>query len=83
MPLILRDNPGMPAPDTHPPAPRSHLAPFREGSRPWLVLARNAMPVVGVHALDWSPAVAVFEIWFDGVTALAAMKGAAVTKARR
>lgn len=63
----------MPAPDTHPPLPRSHLAPFREGSRAWLVLARNAIPVVGVHALGWSPAVAVFEIWFDGVTALAAM----------
>lgn len=63
----------MSAPATHPPAPRSHLAPFREGSRAWLVLARNAIPVVGVHALDWSPAVAVFEIWFDGVTALAAM----------
>ncbi len=63
----------MPAPDTHPPLPRSHLAPFREGSRAWLVLARNAIPVIGVHALGWSPAVAVFEIWFDGVTALAAM----------
>lgn len=63
----------MSTPVTHPPAPRSHLAPFREGSRAWLVLARNAIPVLGVHALDWSPAVAVFEIWFDGVTALAAM----------
>ncbi len=63
----------MSAPATHPPAPRSHLAPFREGSRAWLVLARNAIPVIGVHALGWSPAVAVFEIWFDGVTALAAM----------
>lgn len=63
----------MSAPAAHPPPPRSHLAPFREGPRAWLVMARNAIPVVGVFALDWAPAVAVFEIWFDGVTALAAM----------
>jgi hypothetical protein len=69
----LRDNPAMSAPATDPPPLRSHLAPFRAGSRAWLVLLRNSIPVIGVHALDWSPAVAVFEIWFDGVTALAAM----------
>ena len=63
----------MPVPATDLPPLRNHLAPFREGSRAWLVLARNAIPVIGVHALHWSPAVAVFEIWFDGVTALAAM----------
>ena len=55
------------------PSPRSHLAPFIEGPRPWLVLARNAMPVVGVYWLGWSANVIIFQIWFDGVTALGAM----------
>lgn len=49
---------------------RSHLAPFREGLRPWLVLARNAIPVIGVYGLGWSADEAVFQIWFDGVAAL-------------
>jgi hypothetical protein len=35
-----------------------------------LVLGRNAIPVVGVHALGWSTPFAVLEIWFDGVAAL-------------
>lgn len=51
---------------------RSHLAPFREGLRPWLVLARNAIPVIGVYGLGWSADEAVFQIWFDGVAALGA-----------
>ncbi len=54
-------------------APRSHLAPFTEGLRPWLVLARNAIPAIGVYWLDWSASTAVFQIWFNGVTALGAM----------
>lgn len=49
---------------------RNHLAPFRESPRPWLVLARNAVPVVGVYALGWSSQVAVVEIWWDGVVSL-------------
>jgi hypothetical protein len=56
-----------------PPASRGHLAPFLEGPRPWLVLARNALPVVGVYALGWSAEVVIFQLWFDGVTALGAM----------
>jgi len=52
---------------------RSHVAPFLEGPRAWLVLARNAIPVVGVYALDWPAAIVVIQIWFDGVTALGAM----------
>lgn len=52
---------------------RSHLAPFLESPRPYIVLARNAVPVVGVFWLDWSPALSVLVLWFDGLTALAAM----------
>ncbi len=55
------------------PPSRSHLAPFLEGPRPWLVLARNAIPIVGIYALGWSSSVAVFQIWFDGIAALALM----------
>lgn len=54
-------------------ARRSHLAPFREGLRPWMVLARNAIPVIGVYGFSWSANVIVFQIWFDGVAALGAM----------
>ena len=52
---------------------RSHRAPFTEGPRPWLVLARNSIPVIGVFGFGWPAAVAVFEIWFDGASALGAM----------
>lgn len=52
---------------------RSHLAPFAEGPRPWMVLARNAIPVLGVYWLGWSANIIVFQIWFDGVTTLGAM----------
>jgi hypothetical protein len=55
------------------PALRSPLAPFLEGPRAWLVLARNAIPVVGVYTLGWSAEVVVFQLWFDGITALGAM----------
>jgi hypothetical protein len=36
----------MPAPATHPPASRSHLATFREGPRTWLALAATSAAVV-------------------------------------
>jgi len=55
------------------PAQRSHLAPFTEGPRAWLVLARNAIPVAGVYFLGWSADMIIFQFWFDGVTALGAM----------
>ena len=32
----------------------SHLAPFREGPGPYLVLARNAIAIAGVWMLGWS-----------------------------
>jgi len=52
---------------------RTYLAPFAEGLRPWLVVARNAIPVIGVYWFDWSAAIVVFQIWFDGVSGLGAM----------
>lgn len=38
-----------------------------------MVVARNAVPIFGVVVLDWSAALAVFVIWFDGVTSVATM----------
>ena len=52
---------------------RTHLSPFRVSARPWLVIARNSIPALGVFWFDWSAALAIFQIWFDGVAALAAM----------
>src|SRR5204862_832630 len=54
-------------------------------SRPdaWVVLARNLIPVVGIYGFDWSAALAVFNYWFDGLTALAAIVAALIPRALR
>lgn len=54
-------------------AARSHLAPFLEGPRPYLVVARNAVPVLGIYAFGWSAPLAAFLLWFDAVSALGAL----------
>src|SRR5947207_10031405 len=66
------------------PPPLSHH--LRElASRPgaWQVLARNLIPVVGIYGFGWSAALAVFNYWFDGLTALAAIVAALVPRALR
>jgi hypothetical protein len=54
-------------------------------SRPgaWLVLGRNLIPVVGIYAFGWSAALTVFNYWFDGLTALAAIVAALIPRALR
>lgn len=52
---------------------RNHLAPFKEGPRPWLVLACNAIPVFGIYWLGWSAPVALLILWFDNISELGAM----------
>jgi len=47
------------------------------------VLARNLIPVVGVYGFRWSAGLTVFNYWFDGVTALAAILAALVPRALR
>jgi hypothetical protein len=47
------------------------------------VLARNLIPVVGIYGFGWSSALAVFNYWFDGLTALAAIVAALVPRALR
>jgi hypothetical protein len=41
------------------------------------------IPVVGIYAFGWSAAVAVFNYWFDGLTAVAAIVAALVPRALR
>jgi Family of unknown function (DUF6498) len=67
-------------------APPPLLQHLRElASRPgaWLVLARNLIPVVGIYGFGWSAALTVFNYWFDGLTALAAIVAALVPRAVR
>src|SRR5437879_8320973 len=54
-------------------------------SRPgaWAVLARNLIPVVGIYGFGWSAALCVFNYWFDGLTALAAIVAALIPRALR
>jgi hypothetical protein len=47
------------------------------------VLARNLIPVVGIYGFGWSAALAVFNYWFDGLTALAAIVAALIPRAPR
>jgi hypothetical protein len=52
---------------------RSHLAPFLEGPAPYIVIARNAIPVAVVLWFEGSIPFAIFLVWFDGLTALIAL----------
>lgn len=66
-----------------PPPLAQHLREFRSNPDAWVVLARNLIPVVGIYALGWSAALTVFNYWFDGFTALAAIIAAIVPRALR
>ena len=66
-----------------PPPLSQHLREFASRPDAWLVLARNMIPVVGIYAFGWSVAVAVFNYWFDGLTAVAAIVAAMVPRALR
>ncbi len=60
-----------------PPPLSQHLRELASRRDAWLVLARNLIPVVGIYGFGWSAALAVFNYWFDGLTALAAIVAAA------
>ena len=66
-----------------PPPLSQHLREFASRRDAWLILARNLIPVIGIYAFDWSAALAVFNYWFDGLTALAAIVAAMVPRAMR
>jgi len=66
-----------------PPPLSQHLREFASRPGAWVVLARNMIPVVGIYAFGWSAAVAVFNYWFDGLSALAAIVAAIIPRAMR
>lgn len=66
-----------------PPPFSQHLREFASRPDAWVVLARNMIPVVGIYAFGWSAAISVFNYWFDGLTALAAIVAAMVPRALR
>ncbi len=66
-----------------PPPLSKHLREFASRPDAWVVLARNMIPVIGIYAFGWSAAVSVFNYWFDGLTALAAIVAALVPRALR
>jgi hypothetical protein len=64
-----------------PPPLSQHLREFASRPDAWAVLARNLIPVVGIYGFGWSAALAVFNYWFDGLTALAAIVAALIPRA--
>lgn len=60
-----------------------HLREFAARRDAWPILARNLIPVVGIYFFDWSASLAVFNYWFDGLSALAAIVAAMVPRAMR
>src|SRR6266581_1770286 len=79
-----REKTGSTAPRQIAPPPLSqHLRELASRPHAWGVLARNLIPVVGIYGFGWSAALAVFNYWFDGLTALAAIVAALVPRALR
>src|SRR5436189_4091849 len=78
------ENAGSTAPRQIAPPPLSqHLREFASRPHAWGVLARNLIPVVGIYGFGWSAALTVFNYWFDGLTALAAIIAALIPRALR
>lgn len=76
----MRDAPIQPIPL---PSLSQHLREFASRRDAWLILARNLVPVVGVYAFHWSATLTVFNYWFDGLAALAAIIAALTPRALR
>jgi hypothetical protein len=66
-----------------PPPAAQHVREFAANPHAWAVLGRNLIPVVGIYVFGWSAALAVFNYWFDGLVALAAIVTAVVPRAVR
>jgi hypothetical protein len=66
-----------------PPPLSQHLRELASRPDAWTVLARNLIPVVGIYGFGWSAALAVFNYWFDGLSALVAIVAALVPRALR
>jgi uncharacterized membrane protein len=70
-------------PQIAPPPLSQHLRELASRRDAWLILVRNFIPVVGIYGFGWSAGLSVFNYWFDGFTALAAIIAALVPRAIR
>jgi hypothetical protein len=66
-----------------PPPLSQHLRELASRPEAWTVLARNLIPVVGIYGFGWSAALTVFNYWFDGLTAVAAIVAALIPRSLR
>jgi hypothetical protein len=66
-----------------PPPLSQHLRELASRPGAWLVIARNMIPVVGIYCFGWSAGLSVFNYWFDGLSALAAIVAALIPRALR
>ena len=66
-----------------PPPLSQHLRELASRRDAWLIIVRNFIPVVGIYFFEWSAGLAVFNYWWDGFTALAAIIAALVPRAMR
>jgi len=66
-----------------PPPFSQHLRELASRPDAWTVLARNLIPVVGIYGFGWSAGLAVFNYWFDGLTAVAAIVAAIIPRCIR
>ena len=64
-----------------PPPLSQHLREVASRPHAWGVIARNMIPVVGIYVFGWPAALSVFNYWFDGLTALAAIVAALIPRA--
>ncbi|MBS0557923.1 MAG: hypothetical protein JSR27_10970 [Proteobacteria bacterium] len=65
------------------PSLAQHWREFTANRGAWLVLARNLVPVFGIYGFGWSVALTVFNYWFDGLVAVAAIIAALIPRALR
>ncbi len=56
---------------------------FWGNRRAWAALGRNLVPALGVLAFGWSAELVLFNYWFDGVSAVAAIVATLVPRALR
>ncbi len=66
-----------------PPSVSQHLREFAARPEAWTVFARNLIPVVGIYFFGWSAGLTVFNYWFDGLSALAAILAVLIPRALR
>src|SRR5262249_37871502 len=66
-----------------PPPLSQHLRELASRPDAWAVIARNMIPVVGIYGFGCSAARAVFNYWFDGLTAVAAIIAAIMPRSLR